>query len=159
MIKNLINQVLSKPYKLIWLVIPIILGLSTIGSNGSIDIQMHDTYFVISSFHIGILFSIILGIIGFIYWLVKGKKLVNWMTAIHLLTTILALASILIISFLPNGLFSPSSYSFDTISDLTNNPFSTASQILSALVLMAILSQLLFIVNVIMSFARNHNKI
>jgi hypothetical protein len=58
------NLILNKPYKLIWLTIPLILGLTLIGFNKTLDIQMHDTYVVIDLLSIGSLFLIILVVTG-----------------------------------------------------------------------------------------------
>jgi heme/copper-type cytochrome/quinol oxidase subunit 1 len=55
-----------------------------------IDINIHDTYFVIPYKHIFILAALLFGIIGFGYWLVNyiNGKLVKWLTLVHLLVTL-----------------------------------------------------------------------
>lgn len=143
----MMNQILRKPYKSLWLAVPMILGLSIIGFDRTIDIQMYDTYFVISSIHIGIFFSIILGIIGFIYWLIRNKRLVNWMTAFHVLATI----STLVLVVLTGLLFKKAIQGdFET--------FGTVNQIMFAIILMAILSQLVFVTNLVLSLMGNKQK-
>ena len=90
------DSIINKPYKAIWYSILFLFGLSIIGWNNTIDIQLHDTYFVIASIHMGVLFSIYLGVIGIIYWLIRKKKLVDWMTVIHVVITISTFAIIII---------------------------------------------------------------
>ena len=141
------NQILNKPYKSIWWSIPIVLGLSIIGFNSVIDIQMHDTYFVIASIHIGILFSILLGIIGLMYWLIRKKRLVDWMTAIHVISTILIFVLIVLIGLL-----------FKKVIQSDFEMFRTVNQIMFIIILIAMFSQLLFIANLIFSLIKNKQK-
>jgi len=141
------NQILNKPYKSIWWSIPIVLGLSIIGFNSAIDIQMHDTYFVIASIHIGILFSILLGIIGLMYWLIRKKRLVDWMTAIHVISTILIFVLIVL-----TGLI------FKKVIQSDFETFRTVNQIMFVIILIAMLSQLLFIANLVFSLIKNKQK-
>jgi heme/copper-type cytochrome/quinol oxidase subunit 1 len=138
------NQILNKPYKPIWITIPLILVLSIIGINSAIDIQMHDTYFVIASIHIGILFSIILGIIGFLYWLARSKRLVKWMTAIHVTSTIVTFVVIVL-----TGLI------FKKVIESDFEIFRTVNQIVLVITLIAILSQLIFVTNLFVGLIRN----
>ena len=108
---------------------------------------MHDTYFVIASIHIGLLFSVLLGIIGLIYWLIRNKRLVNWMTAIHVTSTILTFALIIL-----TGLI------FKKVIESDFETFRTINQILFAIILYAFLSQLIFITNLILSLIKSKEK-
>ena len=94
------KQIWDKPYQYIWLAIPLILGLSLFGLNAYIDLQFHDTYLVFALFQIGLLISIVLGAIGFIYWTIRHVKLINWMTLIHVLSTMTTFALYLMIGIL-----------------------------------------------------------
>lgn len=141
------NQILTKPYKTIWCSIPLILGLSIIGYNRTIDLQLHDVYFVIASMQIGVLFSIILGIIGFVYWLFRNKKLVNWMTLVHVIITISIFGLIVL-----TGLVFRQVVSGDFIS------FRTVNQFLITIILIALFSQLIFLINLVFSLIRNKKE-
>lgn len=141
------NQILNKPYKSIWWSIPIVLGLSIIGFDSAIDIQMHDTYFVIASIYIGIMFSILLGLIGLIYWLIRKKRLVDWMTAIHVISTILIFVLIVLTGLIFQKTIEGD---FDT--------FRTVNQILFVVILIALISQLIFITNLTFGLIRNKPK-
>jgi len=116
------------------------MGLLLIGLKKTMDIQMHDTYFVIALIHVGILFSIILGVIGLLYWLMRKKKLINWMTIVHVFTTIASFVSILIGAMLATKIFF---LQIDILSPL------------SIIILIGLLSQLLFLFNLIFSSIRN----
>lgn len=96
-----LNQLLSKPYSLCWLfaAIAILMGLGSGEEN--VDINIYDTYFVISSRFLGTLVAIILGGIGLGYWLMERlqKKLQPVLTGIHLVITIGGFVLIGLISF------------------------------------------------------------
>ncbi len=141
------NLTLNKPYQPIWWAIPFILALSIIGLNSTIDLQLHDTYFVLTSIHIGILFSILLGVIGSLYWFTRNKKLIAWMTASHVIITIVAFVIITV-----SSLFFKASIRSDFAI------FRTVNQILLAIILIMILSQVIFILNLIISLIRNKEK-
>lgn len=84
------NIILNKPYLPIWLAMPFVLALSVIGPNRSLEIRFHDSYLIIPSLHVGILLSLMLGLIGAVYWLFRKKRLVKWITFIHVICTLLA---------------------------------------------------------------------
>ena len=77
------------PHKVIWSVLPLLLGLSILGFNKTIDLQFHDTYFVISWLHIGALLSITFSILGLVYWWFRNTQLIQWMTIVHVITTLI----------------------------------------------------------------------
>lgn len=138
------NLILQKPYKVIWLSIPILLILSLIDIGSALDIQMHDTYFVITSFHLGILLSIILALIGFLYWLVKEKRLINWMTFIHVIVTLLTFLIIVLAGL-----------SFKNLVQSDFGMFRVINQLIFVLVFVSIVSQIVLLINLIISSIRN----
>lgn len=139
------NSIVIKPYKPILYSILLFIGFSIIGIDSTIDIQLHDTYFVIASFHFGIVFSIFSGLIGLIYWSTRKIRLVNWMTAFHVVTTILAFVLIIITSLI-----------FKRVIEMNYNPFLILNQIIFLLILVAILSQIIFMVNLVYSLIKNN---
>jgi len=141
------NSIVIKPYKPILYSILLFIGFSIIGIDSTIDIQLHDTYFVIASFHFGIVFSIFSGLIGFIYWLTRKIRLVNWMTAFHVVTTILTFVLIIITSLI-----------FKRVIEENFHAYLILNQIIFVLILTAILSQIIFMVNLVYSLIKNNKK-
>ncbi|MBF4471768.1 hypothetical protein [Flavobacterium sp. HJJ] len=69
-----------------WIVSLIILIIGLSDMNGTLDINIHDTYFVIPHFFGAIILSIVYFIYGFGYWLVQEifkKRLVKILTLLH----------------------------------------------------------------------------
>ena len=64
---------LEKAYRFLWSMIPCLLLVGYL-SNQTINIQMHDTYFVITTFSISVLLSVVFGIAGSIYWFMEAIK-------------------------------------------------------------------------------------
>ncbi len=89
-----------KAYKILWWTIPLIFIQITLGTESTFDLQLHDTYFVFSSWHITILFSLILGLLGGLYWILKSFKLVQFLSIIHAVGTSLSLIGIALIAIL-----------------------------------------------------------
>lgn len=131
---------LNEPFKVVWGIIPIILILGLIGVNSNLDLQLHDTYFVIAAVHIGILFVIILGIIGWIYWRTSAKKLVPWMTLTHTIATVVSFVLIMLAASFFKELVSTNVAMFRAI-----------NQLIFLMLLIALLSQVVFIINLIIS--------
>jgi heme/copper-type cytochrome/quinol oxidase subunit 1 len=139
-----IDSIFQKPYKAIWLSIPIIFTLGLVGMKNTIDIQFHDTYLVITPFHLGILFSIILGIVGCLYWLFRNKELVKWMSSIHIFLTIVTLFFIIILSIFWSNLLHSD---FQFFKQINNSIF--------LLFAIFMISQLMFIINIIIGILRH----
>jgi len=133
---------LTKPYKIFWLSIPILLAISIMGMNQTTDIQLHDTYFVIDVVHVGILFSVIAGLIGLLYWLFRNKRLVNWMTFSHVITT-----SLFLLLFMVNSVFNKSEWS-------DFNSYTIINRFHFFIILIVFLNQLLFLSNLVISLFR-----
>ena len=75
-----------KIHYLFWIVSLIILLIGLYDMDETLDINVHDTYFVIAHFYVAIILSIVYFIYGFGYWLVQEKlkkRLVKLLTIIH----------------------------------------------------------------------------
>ena len=112
-------------------------------SNPTIDIQMHDTYFVIALVHISISFSLFLfflfGIYAFFYYF--GKIQLNiLLSKIHYYLTTLSMAGILFASLITYI------YIFQA-KDI--NLYKTISWTMSVLFFIFLLAQVLFLINLI----------
>ena len=148
------NSLFKKPHLVFFLAIPIILLIGLLGGDSALDINIHDTYFVIAHPHIAILISIVFGIIGLGYWTTQrvGGQLSKWMSIIHIVLTFGGLLAIFIVPSLT--FVSSNESSFPVFDDLM-----VKNQILVYTVILMWLGQLLFLVNLILAFFRKKNQI
>jgi heme/copper-type cytochrome/quinol oxidase subunit 1 len=68
------NPLYKKSYRIVFLAIPIILLLGILCSNLALDINVHDTYYVIGYFDIAIVLSLSMGMIGIALWVIQKVK-------------------------------------------------------------------------------------
>jgi len=132
-------MITQKPYKLFLIMIPLLLFITILRRNSTIYLQFHDTYIITSAFHIGISMILIFGISGFLYWIMKHRKLVKWMTQLHIISMFIIIITMLILLcfinyFTPNGGI---------------EKFNIMMSIWKLLILGTVLSQLLFFINLI----------
>lgn len=130
-------------YKILWWTIPLIFLPIALGRDSALDIQRHDTYFIFAAWHVAILFTLILGILGGFYWMLKQYKLSQILSIIHSVGTSLSLLGISIIAIL------------QTL--YRNNNFEQFGNLLSigAILIMVFLSiQIIFIANVLIGLIR-----
>jgi heme/copper-type cytochrome/quinol oxidase subunit 1 len=67
---SLMNRLIEKPHLIFLRTIPIIMIIGLLSEDAILDINVHDTYYVIGYLHLAILISIVFGIIGCVYWIV-----------------------------------------------------------------------------------------
>lgn len=137
------NSLINKPYKQIWSTLFVILFFSILGYNRTVDIQQHDTYFVFSLGHLGMVLSILLFLIGGIYWLTKKEDLVSWMTKGHVRLTIFLASALIFFGF-----------SFKFISEYDHRFFQNFSTIFILTLFLFMLVQILLIINLMISFLK-----
>jgi O-antigen/teichoic acid export membrane protein len=104
------------------------------GGIPSVELHLYDTYIVTDSLTVSIILSILLGIIGFLYWCMKDKKLIDWLTTIHLAATI---------------------FTFIFISSLFSQRFNDYQ---FSILAVAVVSQLIFVMNMVVSLIKNEGK-
>ncbi|WP_418312520.1 cbb3-type cytochrome c oxidase subunit I [Polaribacter reichenbachii] len=112
------------------------------------DINIHDTYYVISNYHFATLISILFGIIGLIYWIVK-KVNGNLSKRLNLIHVTLTFGGIFLILIL-NEFFRKSIMEYDFNENLT-----MVIYLISAIV---IFGQIIFPINIIRGIIRKRNK-
>ncbi|MFI1745949.1 cbb3-type cytochrome c oxidase subunit I [Thalassobellus sediminis] len=80
---------INKPHLSFLLAIPIIMLFGILSGNNVLDINVHDTYYVIAYLHLATLVSILFGIIGIGYWIMlkTNRKLSKWLNLIHITLT------------------------------------------------------------------------
>ncbi|WP_299326009.1 hypothetical protein [uncultured Maribacter sp.] len=142
------KKITQAPHFMFLILIPIILLIGLLKPDKTLEINIHDTYILIALLHLAVLISIIFGILGLGYWVVikLNKRLVNWLTIIHLIITVISLCLIILIPFfLPESNQGITSLYFDAQVTIT----------LSALV--AVCIQSLYLVNIITALIRKTN--
>ncbi|MCA1918206.1 hypothetical protein B0A79_17080 [Flavobacterium piscis] len=75
-----------KVYHLFWVVAIISLLIGVFNPEETLDINIHDTYFVIAGFHMAVVLFVCYFISGFAYWLIQKalkKPLIKYLTLIH----------------------------------------------------------------------------
>ncbi|MDF1697574.1 MAG: hypothetical protein P1U56_17145 [Saprospiraceae bacterium] len=140
------KAITQNPYKIIWTTIPVLLLISFLSSNSTIDIQLHDTYIVLTPFDLAICCGLLLGVIGLLYWLTRNRKKVDWVTAIHCFLSITSSLSIV-----------GTAIYFAHFAALNVENFSLMNRIIIVLFLLLIFSQIVLIINLIISLLRKAN--
>lgn len=142
------KNLLHKPHIIFWSCIPILLAMGYFSNYETLDINVHDTYFVIERGAISILFSIIFVVTGLLYWLAQkfNRKLFRSLTYSYIILTLGGLIILRFVSFV---------FNFKTNS---NNPLIDdlvlENIILTLTVLLIVFAQLLFIINLISGLFR-----
>lgn len=94
------DYIYDKPYVLFLAFIATLLAFGFYKGNDLLDINIHDTYFVISWKHLMILISLIYGLLSLIYFILLklNFSLVNWMTISHVLVSTIGLIAVFTLS-------------------------------------------------------------
>ncbi len=97
------KKLIKKPHIFFITMIPFVLLLGLLKGNETLDINIHDTYFVFHGFHLTVLISFIFALIGLGYWLVfkTKRKFYDWITLLHILLSLLGVLSCLGMFFIP----------------------------------------------------------
>ncbi|MFD1162374.1 hypothetical protein [Hwangdonia seohaensis] len=141
----------AKPHIYFWItaLVIFIAGLFTFSDkNALIDINVHNTYFIIHLFHLISLLSFLYFIEGCIYWILKKLKvsLIYYLTQIHLFFTIGGL----FIYFLLMTIFED-----DTeIEPGVFNEASILGWVIIFIICTILFSQILFLINVIIGLIK-----
>lgn len=137
----------EKPHLLFFVSFLALLLFSLFDKHSSVEINIHDTYFVITYAHICLFLSPIMLLIGLGYWLALffKRKLNTILTLIHLSTTFIGTALTLILNQFENDSYLD--YSF-------NNSLNLAITVIMGLI---ILGQLLYLINLLQAIIKTSN--
>ena len=138
----------TKPHIFLWLSIPVILLIGLNDYNERVDINIYDTYYVTTSSHLAILISTAFALLGLIYWgFIKfGYKPIGWLTITHLSCTIDTLLFVWLIML----------FNWFSQTDLPSLAgFNGQSLVLVFLLILFLLGQLLFILNLVLTLTLN----
>ncbi|HEA80925.1 MAG TPA: hypothetical protein ENI01_10740 [Maribacter sp.] len=132
-----------------WILIPVILLIGFLAPNETLDINIHDTYYVISLIHLAELVSILFGITGLGYWIILklNRKLINVLTLSHAIITIGGSAILLL---------TPTFFShYSTETSFPKFDYLVEQNMMNLLALLLIvLGLLFFIINILQSLFR-----
>ena len=114
-----------------------------------LDINVHDTYYVIHNSHILQLIAFLYIFLGFIYWMFQKMniKLIKTLTQLHTSLSILIIPLYFIGCYLLDLIFPPSN--FPLFDDTQNSQL-----LITVITLIGLLAQLLIIFNIIISLVK-----
>jgi heme/copper-type cytochrome/quinol oxidase subunit 1 len=142
-----------KPYHLLLLAALSLLISSFLSSKGTLDIHVHDTYFVIAHFEFNLALAILAFILWAIYMLTRNLPLSSLLTWIHVVLTLLALGL-----FISLPLFGYPEKYLD-ISPWGNfNELNRANEIVAVIIISFTLAQLILVVNIFRGLFRRLRK-
>ena len=120
--------------------------------NDTIDINIHDTYFIFRKIDISILISILLFSYGITYWLIQhfNRKSNFYLSVIHTFST---LGSLIFIKLIPSKIFERRYYTIINSPYTDNSLLLDYNAIIIVVTLFFIVSQLFLIINVIISLS------
>ena len=80
------SKLIDKPHLPFLIAIPIIILIGIFSGDTILDINVHDTYYVISYLHLSIIISILFVIIGIGYWIMlkANRQLSKWLNWTHI---------------------------------------------------------------------------
>jgi heme/copper-type cytochrome/quinol oxidase subunit 1 len=144
--KLILLKLLKKPHLIFWAVIPLLLFQSFYQDNQTLDVNIHDTYYVFSQQQSLVLLSLFFGLTGLIYWLLKNFnfKTLILLNVLHLIFTIGIILMNSIRYFLLDYFLGTRYYTITNIPD-TSIWWS---------ILAIITGQIIFIINIILSILK-----
>ncbi len=133
------NKLVEKPHLAFLLAIPILMLIGILRGNATLDINVHDTFYVIAYLHLATLISILFGIIGMGYWIMlkSDRKLSKWLNGTHIGLTF---GGIIVVWILTKF------YRSETVEYQFN---SKLTLIITLIIILMIVGQLIFPINII----------
>ncbi len=148
------KHIYKRPYIYLWLTSLMVLIVGYVSyvhlQNSALDINVHDTYFVVAHQHIVYGLSSFFLLIGSMYWIMEKLKikLLSTLTVIHVMVTLLSIILCIIGIFYFDSVITAPKVLKDSQA-INRNAFTT---IISMLIIIA---QLLFLINVIISLIKH----
>jgi heme/copper-type cytochrome/quinol oxidase subunit 1 len=150
------NLILEKPYNLLLVAIVFLVALFFVSTTNSLDINMHDTYFVISTKIVIGLFIILCLFFWFIYFATRRFLLIKTVTWIHVLATLVFIVAFFKAISHTLGLYGLPRryYAFEQLPLQPPNftPYITVTVIF-------LTAQLLFIVNIVYGIIKRYKTV
>ena len=142
------KKLIDKPYHIFLVAVPITILIGILIGDAEWDISIHDTYYVITGFHLTILLAILFGIIGIGYWIVQ-KVEIKLSKCLYWTHIGLTFGGALIVWVL-NKLYREEIMEYEFNNNL--------SLIISLIIILMILGQIIFPINIIYRLIKKKNK-
>ncbi len=138
----------KKPHFYFWTtaILILIIGLIIFDSESAIDINVHDTYYVINHFVLTELIALLLIFAGLLYWIYEkvNRKLNIVLTKTHLITTIGGILAYPLLIAISSRFFKNNSLILNILSAI--------------IILIVIIAQFLFFINLIIGLFKKNEK-
>ena len=130
------------------------------GQDSTIDIHIHDTYFVITHSLIYWLFAFIVWFLWILYML-TGKILYSksliW---VHVIITLFTVMCLLLVLLLGNNIFDPQPWQYiDLSSGILSNEYNTNSRLTIYSIIALIVGQIAFVINIVTGLLKRLKKL
>ena len=77
-------RLLQRPYNYLWGTVPILMVIAIfLNIDAAVELPFNNGTIFVSTFHMGVIFSMYLVFAGLLYWLFREVKLYSWMTILH----------------------------------------------------------------------------
>jgi cytochrome c oxidase subunit I len=149
--KTLIT-VWKKPYGMLTLAALLVI-LVSFSLNGSIDIHLHDTYFVITQVHLFWAVALLLLLLAFFYRALEQILFSRWLTWLHIVPTLTGLA-LLVFPFRYQGFTDMPRRYYEYSAWEAHQSFQGQNQILSLIIISWFLAQFLFLLHILLGLLR-----
>jgi heme/copper-type cytochrome/quinol oxidase subunit 1 len=145
----------KNPYFIFLILIVMLLGIGFLNSKETLDINIHDTYYVISYLHFAVLLSVIYTFLAILYFaLIKlNFPLIKWLINTHVIVSVGGLVLIWIFSQLKREMSPGDIESY--IAGMTFNDKMLLGIFITVLTMVA--TQVVFVVNVIQALVKGRS--
>jgi hypothetical protein len=125
----------TQPHIISWSAIPVIILVGLWFPYHTLDIQLHDTYYVVGNSHFTMAAALYLFVIGVVYWIIQenGKRISHSLAFIHIVTTLTAIIALAVPIF----------------------GFTSSYVIIFGILAAFLIAQFIFVGNIIASFFRS----
>ncbi len=135
-------------YRILWWTIPLTFLPLIYGIESEFDLQLHDIYIASKWLHLAFLLTLILGLLGGVYWLLRKRQLNRVLSGFHTVFTSLSILGLSVVALLQNG---SSLVDFDLLQQL--------SKVSIILLLVLFVVQVVFLFLIVLELLKRSNAL